>query len=209
MIKISKVEAYQSFNETDFSVMEDELYLCASSDQRGDREQKQQFFLLDETTIILEIYWNDEKVRTVAFENKAELTEQGKKRLKEQIKNAAIKDREGNEVEKVRSTTKHLAFETNHKAYELSAGMIDLEVIQGAVAKLMEKIDDITYKKWDEDPSLARLSIGEIKDTVRLIDMAFYPLFSTLNENVEKLDTYSNELLDIIVNQGELDAKKA
>ena len=90
MIKISKVEAYQSFNETDFSVMEDELYLCASSDQRGDREQKQQFFLLDETTIILEIYWNDEKVHTVAFENKAELTEQGKKRLGEQKKEVTV-----------------------------------------------------------------------------------------------------------------------
>ncbi|MBM7650539.1 hypothetical protein JOC78_003536 [Bacillus ectoiniformans] len=79
MIKISRVEAYQGMDEIDFSVMDEELYTCFNSDQRHDREQTQQFFLLDENTIILEVYWDGEKVHTVSFKNKADLTDQGKK----------------------------------------------------------------------------------------------------------------------------------
>lgn len=87
MLKISRVEAYQGMNEIDFIVMEDELYTCFNSDQRGNRKQSHEFYLIDETTFILEIYWDDEKVHTVSFENKAELTESGKEKLnKEKLK---------------------------------------------------------------------------------------------------------------------------
>lgn len=102
-----------------------------------------------------------------------------------------------------KETVRNLAFETSHQTYALSAAMINLEAIQGAVSQLMERIDEITYKKWDEDPGMARLSIREIKDTVRLIDMAFNPLFCSLNEDVKKLENHSNELFNIIVKQGE------
>lgn len=116
---------------------------------------------------------------------------------------------------KTNNTVRQLVFEANHQIYGLSGDMIKLEVIQNAVAQLMDRIDEITYKKWDEDPAMARLSINEIKDTVRLIDMAFYPLFSSLNEGAKKLDNHSNELFDIIVKQGdktqigEMDDKKS
>ncbi|MED0665678.1 hypothetical protein P4T04_05020 [Bacillus badius] len=102
---------------------------------------------------------------------------------------------------KKKEVVRNLVSETSHQAYELSANMINLEVIQGAVAKLMERIDEITYKKWNEDPTMARLSIDEIKDTVRMIDMAFYPLFLSLNKNINKLETHSSELFNIFVKQ--------
>lgn len=101
------------------------------------------------------------------------------------------------------ATVRHLVFEINHQTYEFSGDMIGLEVIQKAVAQLIERIDEITYKKWDEDPEMARLSISEIKDSVRLIDMAFHPLYSSINEGVQKLESYSDELFSIIVKQGE------
>ena len=118
-------------------------------------------------------------------------------------------------MEKTSCAVKHLVFETNHQAYELSADMIKLEVVQNAIGKLMERIDEITYNKWNEDPSMARLSIDEIKDTVRLIEMAFYPLYLSLNAGVNKLDSHTSELFDIfakraeIIQVGELDDKKS
>lgn len=113
-----------------------------------------------------------------------------------------------------REIVRNLVFETNHQTYELSTDMIKLEVIQNAVSRLLERIDEITYKKWNEDPAMARLSIDEIKDTVRLIDMAFYPLFLSLNKDVNELDTRTNKLFDILVKRAdktqvvELDDKK-
>ena len=121
-----------------------------------------------------------------------------------------IKDNEviegGDEMER-KETVRHLVFETNHEAYALSANMENLEVIQTTVAQLLQRIEDITYKKWDEDPAMAQLSICEIKNTVRLIDMAFNPLFSTINEDVEKLSTHTNELFNILIKQADANEK--
>lgn len=75
--------------------------------------------------------------------------------------------------------------ENSHNVYGLSAQMIKLEVIQGAVARLLERIDDIVHKGWHEDRGMACLSILEIQDTVRLIDMAFYPLFKEMSQEVD------------------------
>lgn len=102
-----------------------------------------------------------------------------------------------------KETIRELVSETTSQAYVLSAAIINLEVIQDAVAQLTGRMDEITYKKWDEDPGMARLSLREIKDRVRLIDLAFNPLFCSLNEDVKKLETQSSKLFDIIVKQGE------
>lgn len=77
-------------------------------------------------------------------------------------------------------------------ASKLSAQMIELEVVQGAVASLLERIDDIVHKGWDKDGSMARLSIGEIRDTLRLIDMGFRPLFNEMEEAVNTLQKTDN-----------------
>lgn len=91
MIEISKVEACQCIDENDFSVMEDEVYLCFNSDQRKGRKQIERFFILNEETIMLEIYWDDECVHTVTFANRSELTEHVKARLKESLKERSNK----------------------------------------------------------------------------------------------------------------------
>lgn len=81
MIKISRYEAYQSFDENDFSVMDDETYLCFHTDQRKGREQTEQFYM-NESLIMLVIYWDDVKVHEVSFENRIGLSVNGKERLK-------------------------------------------------------------------------------------------------------------------------------
>lgn len=113
------------------------------------------------------------------------------------------------EVEKGKNTVRELVSETSNQSFALSSEMINLEVIQDAVAKLMERIDEIKHKKWDEEPTMARLSIDEISSTVRLIDMAFQPLFLSLNKNINELEIHASELFDIITRQGEIDTKKA
>ncbi len=78
--------------------------------------------------------------------------------------------------------------------------MIQLKVIQGAVAQLLERIEDIVQKGRHEDRGgLAALVILEIMDTVRLIDMGFNPLYTTLQETVNKLECVSNELFNVAV----------
>ncbi|MGA3674202.1 hypothetical protein [Lysinibacillus agricola] len=73
--------------------------------------------------------------------------------------------------------------------------MIQLEVIQGAVARLLERIDDIVHKGWDKDRGMACLAIDEIRDTVRLIDMGFHPLFKELIDTVIKSESEVQALL--------------
>jgi len=70
-----------------------------------------------------------------------------------------------------------------------------LEVIQGAVARLLERIDDIVHKGWDKDRGMACLAIDEIRDTVRLIDMGFHPLFKELIDTVIKSESEVQALL--------------
>lgn len=70
---------------------------------------------------------------------------------------------------------------------DLEVDMTRLGAIQGAVARLMTDIDEIQFKGWDMDATAARISISEIERTVRLIDMAFYPLFKEVNGKVREL----------------------
>lgn len=72
-IKISRVDAYAGFDEIDFKVMDQELHSISNSDQRHGRELSMQFFLEDEKTIALKVYWDGEEVETFRFENKGKL----------------------------------------------------------------------------------------------------------------------------------------
>lgn len=89
--------------------------------------------------------------------------------------------------------------ENSHSVYGLSAQMVQLKVVQGAVARLLERIEDITNKGWHEDSGMAYLSILEIQDTVRLIDMAFYPLFKEMSQNVDTLNSQAEELYKMVI----------
>ncbi|KMN41373.1 hypothetical protein [Lysinibacillus sp. LK3] len=89
--------------------------------------------------------------------------------------------------------------ENSGNVYNLSAQMIQLEVVKNAVSRLMERIDEITYKGWDKDPGMSYLSINEIRDTVRLIDMGFYPLFKEMAREVEAINIHSEELFNTVV----------
>lgn len=78
MIKISKFDAYHAFDEIDFKVMDQELNQLFS--QRGNSDMTHQFFLDDDgSCIVMEVYYDGERVETYRFQNKGVLTEQGKK----------------------------------------------------------------------------------------------------------------------------------
>lgn len=89
--------------------------------------------------------------------------------------------------------------ENSHSVYGLSAQMIQLKTVQNEVARLLNKLDDITHKGWHEDRGMACLSILQIQDTVRLIDMAFYPLFKRLEEDVNTINIHAQELYETVV----------
>lgn len=107
--------------------------------------------------------------------------------------------KEGIGMEQAAAKVKSLVHENSCNAYNLSAQMIQLEVVKNAVSRLMEKIDEITYKGWDKDPGMSYLSINEIRDTVRLIDMGFYPLFKEMAKEVEAINIHSEELFNTVV----------
>lgn len=107
--------------------------------------------------------------------------------------------KEGIRMEQVAAKVKSLVHENSHNAYNLSAQMIQLEVIQGAVARLMNRIDEITHKGWDKDRGIACLVIEEVRDTVRLIDMGFYPLFKEMSGEVNALNIHAHELYDAVI----------
>lgn len=93
-----------------------------------------------------------------------------------------------------------LVQDNSHEVYGLSAQMIQLKVIQGAVAHLLEHIEDIVQKGRHEDRGgLAALVILEIMDTVRLIDVGFYPLYTTMQETVNTLEGVSNEIFNVVI----------
>ena len=96
-------------------------------------------------------------------------------------------------------TLKAVVHENSTNAYNLSAQMIELAVVQSAVAGLLEHIDEITHKGWHEDRGMAYVSILEIQDTVRLIDMAFYPLFKNISEEVISLNSHAEELYQTVI----------
>ncbi|MFW7190043.1 hypothetical protein [Lysinibacillus sp. BNK-21] len=102
-------------------------------------------------------------------------------------------------MEQVVAKVKSLVHENSHNAYNLSAQMIQLEVVQGAVARLIERLDDIVHKGWDKDRGMACLAIDEIRDTVRLIDMGFYPLFKEMSKDIETLNIHAEELYKMVI----------
>ena len=104
-----------------------------------------------------------------------------------------------NMQQQTQHTLETVVLETSNSVYGLSAQMIQLEVVQGAVARLIERIDDITSKKWHEDRGMAYLSILEIQDTVRLIDMGFLPLYKEISEVVKTLNIHADELYETVI----------
>jgi len=93
-----------------------------------------------------------------------------------------------------------LIHDNSHEVYSISAQMIQLKVIHGAVAHLLERIEDIVQKGRHEDRGgLAALTILEFMDTVRLIDMGFYPLYTAMQETVNTLESVSSELFNVVV----------
>ena len=102
-------------------------------------------------------------------------------------------------MEQVAAKVKSLVHENSHNAYNLSAQMIQLEVVQGAVARLIERLDDIVHKGWDKDRGMACLAIDEIRDTVRLIDMGFHPLFKEMSKDIETLNIHAEELYKMVI----------
>lgn len=46
---------------------------------------------------------------------------------------------------------------------------------------------------------MSYLSINEIRDTVRLIDMGFYPLFKEMAKEVKAINIHSEELFNTVV----------
>ncbi|MGE7091200.1 hypothetical protein ACQKII_06990 [Lysinibacillus sp. NPDC048646] len=89
--------------------------------------------------------------------------------------------------------------ENSSNTYKLSTQMIQLEVVQCAVARLMDRIDEITYKGWHKEHGMACVSILEIQDTVRLIDMAFFPLFKEMSEEVKTINIHAQELFEAVI----------
>lgn len=89
--------------------------------------------------------------------------------------------------------------ENSGNVYNLSAQMIQLEVVKNTVSRLMERIDEIVFKGWDKDPGMSYLSINEIRDTVRLIDMGFHPLFKEMSEEVNTLNIHADELFETVI----------
>ncbi|MFB2517514.1 hypothetical protein [Lysinibacillus sp. OTC-L20] len=102
-------------------------------------------------------------------------------------------------MEQVAAKVKSLVHENSHNAYNLSAQMIQLKTVQNEVARLLNKLDEITHKGWHEDRGLACISILEIQDTVRLIDMAFYPLFKEMAQEVDTLNIHAQELFETVI----------
>jgi|GEM_PF-2470580 len=111
------------------------------------------------------------------------------------------------EMLSMQQQTQHLLekviLKNSNDAVGLSVQLIDLRVVQQAVAKLMNRIDEITENGWHEDRGMACLSILEIQDTVRLIDMAFYPLFKRMEDEVKTLNIHAEKLYETVIKNEE------
>lgn len=99
----------------------------------------------------------------------------------------------------VSEVIKQVVHHNQSSAFELSVQIIRLEVIQGEVARLIDRIDEITHKGWDKDRAMSYLAIKEIQDKVRLIDMAFNPLFGEISEVVTDVKDCSLKLYEQII----------
>lgn len=96
-------------------------------------------------------------------------------------------------------TLEKVVIDYSNKIYSLSAQMTQLEVLQGAIARLMDRIDEIVHNGWNKDRGMAYLAIDEIQDTVRLIDMGFNPLFKEMSEEINTLNIHADNLYERIV----------
>lgn len=94
-----------------------------------------------------------------------------------------------------------LVQDIDHNSFELNALMVQLDTVQNAVAQLMARIEEIRHKGWDQDKGMASLSIGEIEQTVRLIDMAFLPLKREMKETISELNKTSSKTFDLVVRE--------
>lgn len=92
-----------------------------------------------------------------------------------------------------------LVQEVENSSYELNVQAVKLDTVQTAVARLMERIDGIVHNGWHEDRAMAYLSINEIEQTVRLIDMAFVPLMKEMSDTIKKLSGDSAQLFEVAV----------
>lgn len=112
------------------------------------------------------------------------------------------------ELMMTKNVEKHLqklVQDNNHGAYELSAQIIQLEVVQQAVARLLERIDDIVYNGWNKDRGMAYMAIDEIRDTVRLIDLGFCPLTKSIGASIAEVNKTSDKLFELMVSKSTSD----
>jgi len=65
----------------------------------------------------------------------------------------------------------------------------------------MERIDEITHKGWDRNPGMACCANDEIRDTVRLIDMALFPLYKEMSEVVKTFNDHAQELYNTVISE--------
>lgn len=82
----------------------------------------------------------------------------------------------------------NLLFEVADNASGLVVEVEYLGAIRIAVNRLMESIDETIDNNWHEDRAVAHLTINEIEQRVRLIYLAFDPLFNKMSESVTALD---------------------
>ncbi len=65
-------------------------------------------------------------------------------------------------MEQIADKVKSLVNCNSNEVYSLSNQIGRLKVVQNAVARLLERIDEITHKGWHENSGMAYLSILEI-----------------------------------------------
>lgn len=104
---------------------------------------------------------------------------------------------------KTKAEIENLIFENQSKASDIDVNMMQLEVIQVAVYKLMDHIDEMEHKNYFDNVYIAKRCLKEIQDKVRLIDMAFNPLFKEMNERVSTLNDIASELYELFKKKNE------
>lgn len=104
-----------------------------------------------------------------------------------------------NMKQQIQHTLDKVVIDYSNNIFSLSAQMIQLEVLQGAIARLMDRIDEIVHNGWNKDRGMAYLAIDEIQDTVRLIDMGFNPLFKEMSEEFKTLNIHAAVLNKMVL----------